>query len=54
MIFAQELHLSNRLHEGFSSLLLVVMLHPYFLTYERVLGVMYGVGMHKSLKLPLN
>ena len=35
MIFAQELHLGNRLHEGFSSLLLVVILHPHFSTYEK-------------------
>ena len=53
-IFAQELHPSNSLHYCFSSLLLVVILHPRFLTYQRVLGGIYCARILTSLKLSLN
>ena len=52
-IVAQELHLSNSSHQYFSSLLLVEILYLRFWTYKRALGGMYGVKMHKSLKLLL-
>ena len=38
----------------FFSLLLVVILHPRFLTYQRVLGGIYGARMPTSTKLSLN
>ena len=52
--FSLELDLSNSLHLCFSSLLLVAILHPRFLTHQRVLGGMYGARTHKSLKRSLN
>ena len=53
-IFAQELHSSNSLHYCLPSLLLVVILHPRFLTYQRVLGGIYCARIPTSLKLSLN